>query len=247
MIKFLRGFTVVSMFGIFGAGSLFVGLFVFPIINILFKDKKKKYAYSNVIHYSWLIFLKLLMITGVMKINTDDMEKIKNISQSVIVSTHPSYIDVLIILALIPKTTCFVAPKIARNCFFKNIAKSMFLISGNPIEDIVQSAKNALDDGFNVLIFPMGTRHRQNEFPKIRKGASQIAIESKKDITALKLTTDTDFLQTHQPIYDAGEKIVNYGLSYIKTINTTEIIQQENDEVELRKKLTNEIKSALYE
>lgn len=247
MIKFLRGVLVISLFTIFGIGSLFVGLFVFPVINLFLKGKRKKFAYSSVIHYSWMIFLKLLIISGALKIKIDDIEKIKNISQSIIVSTHPSYIDVLIILAIIPKTTCFVAPKIAKNYFFKNIAKSMFLISGNPIETVVQNAKNALDDGFNVLIFPMGTRHRKNEFPKIRKGASQIAIESKNDITALKLTTDIDFLQIHQPIYDAGDKRVIYELSYIKTIKTEEITKQIDDEVELRKKLTYEIKSALYE
>ena len=71
----------------------------------------------------------------------------------------------------------------------------MFLISGNPLETIIKDAKEALNEGFNVLIFPMGTRHKKNEFPKIKKGAATIALETKRNIAVLKMTTNEDFLQ----------------------------------------------------
>ena len=245
MIKFLRSFLMVLLFALFGAGSVVVGLIIFPLINLFSKNKKQKY--SKIIHISWNIFLKLITKTKMIKLNIQNFEEIKNIKNSIIVSTHPSYIDVLIILALIPKTTCFVAPKISRNCFFKNIAKSMFLISGNPLETIIKDAKEALNEGFNVLIFPMGTRHKKNEFPKIKKGAATIALETKRNIAVLKMTTNEDFLQVNQPFYDAGEKQINYDISFVKTINTADFANKENDEVLLRRNLTNEIKTALYD
>ena len=52
-----------------------------------------------------------------------------------------------------------------------NKAIALFVIGSEPLEN-----------GMNIIIFPMGRRHKQNETPKIRRGASLIAYKSQKDI-----------------------------------------------------------------
>ena len=61
------------------------------------------------------------------------------------------------------------------------------------------------------------------------------------------MTTNEDFLQVNQPFYSAGEKQINYDISFVKTINTADFENKEEDEVLLRRNLTNEIKTALYD
>ena len=112
-----------------------------------------------------------------LKLDIENFDSLKNIKNSIIVSTHPSYIDVLILLSLIPKTTCFVAPRLTENNFFKKIVESMFLISGKPLEDLENDTKKMSEEGFNILIFPSGKRHRKGEYPKIRKGAALNAVQ----------------------------------------------------------------------
>lgn len=62
-----------------------------------------------------------------------------------------------------------------------------------------------LDMGFNLIVFPTGSRHRKNEHPKIKKGAATIALNANKDITPIEITSSEDFLFIHQPFYAAGK------------------------------------------
>lgn len=245
-MKAFRSFLMVISFSVFGIGCLLVGFLVIPIINFLIKNNSKRLnIYSCIVHNSWKIFVGFLKFIGVLKLNIENLEKIKNIKNSIIVSTHPSYIDVLIIISLIPKTTCFVAPRLTENTFFKKIVESMFLISGKPLDELENDTKRMIDEGFNILIFPSGTRHRQNEYPKIRKGASLVALNAKRDIYPINMYTDFDFLQIGQPFYDAGEKTVTYNIKCNKKIDINEYLEYK-DEVNQKKDLSEEIKNKLY-
>ena len=246
-MKKIRSLLVIISFGIFGIFSLFVGLVIFPLVRMFVKDEDRRLdTYSKIVHNSWEMFVKLIQFMTIIRIDAEDLEKLRSVKNSVIVSTHPSYIDVLIILSLIPKTTCFVAPRLTQNKFFKKIVESMFLISGKPLEELKQDSKYMLDRGFNVLIFPSGIRHRKGEQPKIRKGASMIALSAKKDVVPIIMFTNFDFLQIGQSICDAGSEPVVYSIKCADTIKIEEFLK-EDDEVSQRKNLTNEIKKSLYE
>ncbi len=246
-MKFFRSLLMIISFSIFGVGSLAVGFFIFPFVNFLVKDNSKKLnTYSKIVYFSWNLFVKLLQIIGVLKLNIENLNQLKNIKNSIIVSTHPSYIDVLILLSLIPNTTCFVAPRLTENKFFKKIVESMFLISGKPIQELQIDTKKMIKEGFNILIFPSGIRHRKNEYPKIRKGAALVALNAKRNIVPIVMYTDFDFLQIGQPFYDAGEKPVTYTIKCNTEININKYLNYE-DTVRQKKDLSNEITNNLYE
>ncbi|MBQ9245135.1 1-acyl-sn-glycerol-3-phosphate acyltransferase [bacterium] len=228
-------------------GSLILGSIAFPIIHLTKRNKEERlFSYSKLVYRSWNIFVKLISYMKIIKVNIEDIEKLKNIQNSVIVATHPSYIDVLILIALIPKTTCFAAERLTRNIFMKNIVGAMFLTAAQPLDKLLDDAKYMLDIGFNVLIFPMGKRHHRNEFPKIRKGAAQIALNADKNVVPIKLYTDINFLQENEPIYHAGNKIVIYDIKILDTIITSEFKQKYNDEIVMKKELTKKIGNNLY-
>ena len=100
-MKFLRSCLVVFSFTLFGVGSLLVGFFVFPLIKFFVKEEASRYdCFSKTVHCSWKIFVAFLQLVKVLRLDIEDYEKIKNIKNSLIVSTHPSYIDVLILLCV---------------------------------------------------------------------------------------------------------------------------------------------------
>ena len=247
MIKIIRGISVTVSFIIFGLGSLFLGGLIFPLIYILEKNKEKKLMlFSKLVHKSWNIFVHFLMFIKVVKLEIKDIEKLRGIKNSVIVATHPTYIDVLILISLIPQTTCFAAEKLTRNIFMKNIVGSMFLSAAQPIDNIVDDSKYMLENGFNVLIFPTGKRHHKNEYPKIHKGAALIALKSNKNIVPVRITTDIDFLQENEPIYNAGNKVVTYNIEIDSTIKIQEFQSKFEDEIIQKQEITKEIRNKLY-
>jgi 1-acyl-sn-glycerol-3-phosphate acyltransferase len=238
---------MIISFSIFGIGSLIVGFLCFPLVRLFIKNNSQRLdTYSKIVHSSWKFFVRYLQLVGVLKLDIENFDSLKNIKNSIIVSTHPSYIDVLILLSLIPKTTCFVAPRLTENKFFKKIVESMFLISGKPLEDLENDTKKMSEEGFNILIFPSGKRHRKGEYPKIRKGASLVALNAQKDIVPIIMYTDFDFLQIGQPFYDAGIKPVTYCIRHLDAIKISEYLIIE-DIVTQKKELSEKIKKTLYE
>ena len=145
-MKKIRSLLMVISFAVFGISSLFVGVIVFPIIKLLVKDTDKRLdIFSKTVYRSWNKFVKLVQFIKLIRLDVENIENLQSIKNSVIVSTHPSYIDVLIILSLVPKTTCYVAPRLTQNKFFKKIAESMFLISGKSLEELQDALLTILD------------------------------------------------------------------------------------------------------
>ena len=247
MFAKLRGFIVVICFVIFGIGTIVIGNIIFPLIKLLFPQKYRLNTYSNVIQASWKVFVKFLIFINIIDVDVKDIERLKNIKNSIIVSTHPSFIDGVVLISLIPKTTCLVAERLSTNPITKQIVNTMFIISGNSLDKIVKNSTKMLENNFNVLIFPSGIRHKKNEYPKIRKGAALIAINSKKNIVPINLTTDIDFLQINEPVNKPVEKQVVYNVEVGEEINTEKYIEMyKDDELIQKREISKEITRRLY-
>ena len=245
MIKIIRSFLVLLSFFIFGIGAVILNFTLFPLAKFFIKDKNLLYFYSDVIHSTWAWFVKLIISFGIMNLNIEDLAKIKQIKNKVIVSTHPSFIDIVILIGLIPRTTCIVKSALAQNLILSNLVSSIFILEDETLDNMKNHTKKMLDNGFNVVIFPSGIRHRKNEYPKIHKGAATIAMNAKANIVALKLYTDFDFLFINQPIYEAGELKVNYELSYVGEIDVKSELEKTDNEIVIKKNITKMIENVL--
>ena len=234
-MKFIRSIITTFCFIIFGIGAIFLNFLIFPFI------KQDKILCSKIIHNSWKFFTRFLSIVGLIGVDIKHLEKIEN---KVIVATHPSFIDIVILIGLIPKTTCFVKKELTKNFVMKNIVNSIFISNELEIEDMKKETKKMLDMGFNLIVFPTGSRHRKNEHPKIKKGAATIALNANKDIIPIEIISSEDFLFIHQPFYAAGKKRVIFEIEQLETIKIENFKQK--TEIENKKELTKEIENKLY-
>lgn len=239
MIKYIRSLTVLFLFVFFGCGALFLRYCIFPFQKSVRENRET-------LQKSWKFFVKLLTIFGIIELDVNNWDKICSIQNSIVVSTHPSFIDIVILMSIIPNSTCFVAEKLAKNPFFRGIVDLLFILETNSIDGWLNESCKKLDEGLNLIIFPMGIRHKKTEFPKIRRGTALIAQKSKKNIVLLKLFTDFDFLQINQPIYDAGSCAVKYSLDYLGEIEVNNLLEQHSDEVSFKTVVTKKISEILY-
>ena len=240
IIKLYRSTVLVMLFILFGLGALFIRYFIFPF-------QKSRFENYETLQSSWKIFVLLLVKSGLISIQIDDIERLKNIKNSIIVSTHPSFIDIVILMSIIPHSTCFVAERLANNPFLKGMVSLLFILEGQEMDMWVQESARMLKSGLNIIVFPMGIRHRKNEFPRIRRGAALIAEASKKNIVMLRLEQSYDFLYIHQPFYDAGNRIVEYNLEYLGEIDTQKHLEKySEDVVSFKTEITKIITKTLY-
>ena len=234
-MKYIRSILAVFCFFIFGIGAVILNFLLFPFI------KNNKELCSDIIHYTWKFFVNLMMWLKLFRLDIKKLGKIKN---KVIVSTHPSFIDIVILIALIPRSTCFVKKELAHNPILKNLVTSIFITNEVELEELKSESKKMLDRGFNVIIFLSGIRHRRDEFPKIRKGASLVALNAGKNIVPVRMFSDRDFLFINQPFYAVSDRCVNFEIEQMREINIADFIGE--SEIITKQRLTNKIEDELY-
>lgn len=235
MKKKIRSILTAMSFLIFGLGATILNFGLFPFI------KQNKTLCSDIIRSAWRLFINLMIISKLIKL---DIKKLNKIENKIIVATHPSFIDIVILISLIPRSTCFVKKELAHNPILKNLVTSIFITNEVELDELKDKSKKMLDEGFNVIIFPSGIRHRKNEYPKIKKGAALIALNAGKNIVPIKMFTSEDFLFINQPFYAGGNNTVIYEIEEGEEISL-ENYKNETDIV-AKREITKQIEKALY-
>ncbi len=251
MIRFIRGFGVVLLFTIFGICSFFLGFVVLPLLQIFMKfeksenslssndskDKKKREKFSRLIHKLWHFYTNLFVKLGLIKIDLNNVEQVRG---KIIVSTHPTFIDIMILIGIYDNSLCLAKKELLNNIFLKNIIKNVYIPNNVELEEFKKISTEVLNDGYNIIIFPTGTRTVEGEDLKIHKGAAALQIESGADIIPIILKCDYPFLQKGQPIYDASDRLITYSINQLEPIKLSQFT--EKSEIKLRKEISNKIK-----
>ena len=76
MIRIIRSAVVLFYFVLFGLGAGVISFVLFPLGQIFVKKERRKLYYSNINHYSWKFLTWLFIVTGVIKLDVENKEKI---------------------------------------------------------------------------------------------------------------------------------------------------------------------------
>ncbi len=237
MIRFIRGFLVVIVFIIFGIGSLLLSFLFLPIGGIFLQGEKKREKFSHIIHKLWHVYAQFFVVLGLIKIEKHNVEQVKG---KIIVATHPTFIDILILIGIYDNSLCIAKKELLNNIFLKNIIKNVYIPNNIDLDEFKNICTEALNDGYNIIIFPTGTRTVEGEEIKIHKGSAAVQIASGADILPVKIECNYPFLQKGKPIYDAGEKVITYSITQLDPIRLSDF--NESSEIKLRNAICEKIK-----
>jgi len=174
----LRVIAKLMSFFIIGFSSVILGILVFPVMRIIFHPKKKFQKYGRrFISASLRFFIFLMHSMRIVDKVVDDRNKYKNLASKVIVANHPSLLDVIMLLSLIPNADCIVNAYLKRNVL-TGVVMQLYILSSRELDDILNSCIESLKDGNCLIIFPEGTRTPRNGRNILKKGAARIALAS---------------------------------------------------------------------
>ena len=201
---FFRGALAVFLFGVFGVGALLIT----PLMLVLRRPERCQ----PVVHAAWRFILSVFVLTRLIRIDRGNLGEIRG---SVIAASHPSLIDVLILTALIPRTMYVAKAGLRWNPFLTAIVRATALPDDPTLPE---RAAPFLEKGWNVVIFPEGTRSpAEGGLQPLRRGAAQLALRTGASVACIRLTTSRRILGKRQPPWDLGDRTVTYSLS-LKTI-----------------------------
>ena len=209
-VRLPRSVLALLFFFAFGAGSLVLGCVLFPPL-MLFRANR---AMRALVRASYRLFVWAGRVTGLFRVDLspEDRARFRAMRGRVVVASHPTLIDVVILLALLPDATAVAKAAAGRNFFYSRIVRAAFLVNDDPLR-VLDEAKALLARGGNLVVFPEGTR-TPADAPrrKLRRGAAQIALHAGAPVQCVSLACDPPVLAKGQPGWDVGDRVITFAL-----------------------------------
>lgn len=201
----IRRFVCVQFgYVIFGAGSVLLALLVFPFVNLCSPENTRKARIRWLIQKNFAVFVEYLRITGVLQYQIRNLDKLK--SGSLVLANHPSLLDIVFLFSFIPNANCVVKSKLLRNPFTRfPILCAGYIVNDDP-EEVVTKALQSFEAKETLIIFPEGTRTRENQPLQLKRGACQIAVRTNKDVTPIVIHADPPGLTKEAPWFSITTK-----------------------------------------
>ena len=163
-------FCIVFFFG--------VGIAVSPpcaLLSHCFGSRIPASAGQRLIRGLFRFWLRMSCRLGVFDIQFPEAEKLRNIRGTVLAPNHPSLIDAVILLSIVPSTVCIMRAKLIESPFLGGAARLAGFVPNDRGPALIRQGIEKLQAGENLLIFPEGTRTAAQAINPFKHGFALIA------------------------------------------------------------------------
>lgn len=249
-------FAKLFCYAFFGTGAMLLAIIVFPLLRLTVHPKGRfQRAARFVVSFTFRCFIGMLRIMGLVKVTVtgsdggDGRKEMRNLKSCVVVANHPSMLDVVFMISLLPNADCIVRGNLA-NTVYAGVIRQLYIVNTLGYEEVTELCSASLATGTNLVIFPEGTRTPHGGVNPFKKGASRIAYDANRLIKQVSV----------KPIYIGGSEKYGLGkgdpfLSYsrrgryhydIHVLKTIDMIDFKNLSPQIAaKRLTDRIHSAI--
>jgi len=186
-------------------GGAALALLVLPTLIIIPGDQGERTQF--LMHKFFRIYLKALQLFGLIRLEIINAGKLSGGGGKMVVANHPSLLDVVILMALIPRVQCIVKHEFWQHRFLGILMRQAGYIRNDlDPEVLVASCKTALDDGRCLIIFPEGTRTPPGTLPRFHRGFANVATLTGTPIQLVYITCDPPYLFKGEPWWHVPPK-----------------------------------------
>ena len=186
----------------FGLGAVFLAIFVFPFIRLFTLHKKDFGIIARAyVSHTFRVFLNNLDICKTSHLIVEDKQAFRDIHSKVIIANHPSLLDFVYIMSLVPNSTCIVRGGLTHTPL-RGVIKQAYITNTTDFDDVLVECKKLTDKGCNVIVFPEGTRSPRIGQNNYKKGAARIALYCGCDVQPMFIGgSDKYGLGKHDPLW----------------------------------------------
>jgi 1-acyl-sn-glycerol-3-phosphate acyltransferase len=185
-----------------------------------------------------------MFLMGIVIVDAQDAGRYRNLVSKIVVVNHPSLLDVVMMISLIPNADCIVRGNLNRN-IVGGVVKRLYILNSLDFNELSAACINSLGRGNCLVIMPEGTRTPRSGPGRYKKGAARLALLSGCGIVPVHIGgTDKYGLGKHDPF-----TAFNHREKYIYRIRMQdEIDPHKYGDLEMPKavrRLTEEIRQVL--
>ncbi|QSQ16365.1 lysophospholipid acyltransferase family protein [Myxococcus landrumensis] len=225
-------------FATFGLGGLALRLLYFPLLSLFVRHKPRRTRLARLaVHYSFRFFIELMRVSGVLRYRVEGVEKLSR-SGLLILANHPTLIDVVFLISLVPNADCVVKASLANNPFTRGPVEATGYLCNDSGPELVKACIASVKAGNNLIIFPEGTRTPVSGPMKLQRGAANIAVRGPCDITPVTIECKPLSLTKGLPWWRVPPSKMNFTIVVRDDIAVTPMVEEAQGEALAARHLT---------
>lgn len=203
-------------FAVFGIGGLLTAIFVMPVVRAWPGGEQRRRARARqVVHYLFRYFVWQMRATGVLTLTVNDVQRLREESAGrLVVVNHPSLIDVVLVMSLLPYSCCVVKSSLWRNPLLGGVIRSAGYISNSDSSrNFLERSARVLRAGYPIVMFPEGTRTVPGGGIEFQRGAANIAVRNGVAVLPVVIRCDPPTLRKHERWYQIPPRRAEYSVT----------------------------------
>lgn len=225
-------------FSVFGLGGLLLWLAYFPLLQWLDRDPVRRTRRARLaIHHSFRLFVDIMRGLGLLRYRISGQERLARGGQ-LILANHPSLIDVVFLIAMVPNADCVVKAGLARNPFTRGPVRAAGYICNDSGVGVIDDCIASLQAGNNLIIFPEGTRTTPGRPLQLQRGAANIAIRGRCDMTPVHIRCSPPALSKELPWWKVPPRIIDFSFDVRDDIEVEPFLEADGSEALAVRQLT---------
>ncbi|MDA1044420.1 MAG: lysophospholipid acyltransferase family protein [Verrucomicrobia bacterium] len=235
--------SAVSFLG-FGLVGMLLSLFWVPVLYVLPGGRRVRERRAlRAVHRGFQTLLWAFGVLRLVRIANADLDHYASSAPGVIIANHPTYIDIVVLLAKCPGAVCIVKNSVWNNPCMGPLVNAAGFLPNRDASSFLEKASQAIAEGKSVIIFPEGTRSHVDAIQPFQRGAVQLALRTKARILPILITWSPPTLQRGCPWHRMADRTCNVELKTMPSISIVEQMHQNESLQAAARRLTADIEN----
>lgn len=193
------------LFATFFLGSPLLALVVLPAIALVSGERAKARA-THLLHLGMHAIMRTAVFLGIARLDLPPPPAEIDLAKPyVLISNHPTFIDMIVILGTFSPLTCVTNGRWWKHWALGRLLRATNYIAGPGTgaedgETTLEKMVAQLERGLPLLVFPEGQRSLPDRLRRFRRGAVEAAVRAQVPIVPLYLVCDPPYLTKTIPI-----------------------------------------------
>jgi 1-acyl-sn-glycerol-3-phosphate acyltransferase len=150
-------------------------------------------------------YLGLLRWVCACRFDLHELDRLRGAGPLVLAANHPSLLDAVLILSRLPNAVCVMKASLMDNVLFGSAARLARYIRNHAPVEMVLGARDELQDGAQLIIFPEGTRTTDFPIGPCQPGTALIAGRARVPVQTLFIEFSSPYLGKAWPLFRPPE------------------------------------------
>lgn len=224
------GFSIAFIF----VGGMMLAALVLPAFALAKPGPK---AARRLIHRIFRFYIRMIQAFGLIEVEVDGLERARAHGRGrLIVANHPSLLDVVILMSLIPELQCIVKAELWSSRTLGRLVRAAgFIRNDLEPEALLAACRESLDAGVDLLVFPEGTRSEPGCLPVFKRGFANIATLAGAAIQLVVISCEPVMLTKSHPWWRIPERKSHFRITFAGRLEPADIAETASRAIDARR------------